>query len=122
MSLGGIALVGSQATLGLAGLAVGGAKVTHQEDQVDDFQRFGYPQWFRVATGIIEILSGIGLLAGLVWHPGLALVGGLLLSGVMVGAIITHVHIGDPLSKTAVPAFLLALTAALLAGQHLVQL
>lgn len=73
MTVGNLAILGLQAALGLVGLGVGGAKVTHREDQVEDFQRFGYPQWFRIVTGLVEIGAGIGLLVGLRWRPGLAL-------------------------------------------------
>lgn len=39
MNLPNIAILGSQAILGLVGLGVGGAKVTHQEDPVEIFGR-----------------------------------------------------------------------------------
>lgn len=120
MTFGNVAILGFQAVLGLVGLGVGGAKVTHQEDQVEDFQRFGYPQWFRVVTGLVEIGAGIGLLMGLLWRPELAWVGGLLLSGVMVGAVVTHIRSGDPPSKTAIPAVLFLLTAGLLTIRYFV--
>lgn len=114
MNLASIALLGTQAVLGLVGVGVGGAKVTHQEGQVEDFQRFGYPQWFRVVTGVVEISAGIGLIVGLLWRPEIAWVGGLLLSGVMSGAVVTHIRTGDPPAKTVVPAVLFTLTAGLL--------
>lgn len=120
MTVGNVAILGFQALLGLVGLGVGGAKVTHQEDQVEDFQRFGYPQWFRIVTGLVEIGAGIGLLVGLLWRPELAWVGGLLLSGVMVGAVVTHIRTGDPPSKTAIPAVLFLLTAGLLTIRYFV--
>lgn len=120
MNLANVAILGSQAVLGLVGLGVGGAKVTHQEDQVEDFQRFGYPQWFRIVTGVVEIAAGIGLIVGLWWWPELAWVGGILLSGVMVGAVLTHIHTGDPPSKTAIPAVLFALTAGLLTIRYFI--
>ena len=120
MNLANIAIHGSQAVLGLVSLDVGRAKVTRQEDQVEDFQRFGYPQWVRIVTGVVEIGSGIGLIVGLLWRPELALAGGLLLSGVMVGAVLTRVRTGDPLSKTAVPAVLFVLTAGLLTLRYFV--
>lgn len=113
-----VALLGAQALLGLVGVGAGGAKVTHQESQVTEFRRFGYPQWFRVGTGVVEVLAGIGLLAGLLWRPELGWAGGLLLGGVLAGAVLTHVRTGDPPSKTAVPAVLLALTAGLLALRY----
>lgn len=120
MTFGNVAILGFQAILGLVGLGVGGAKVTHQEDQVEDFQRFGYPQWFRIVTGLVEIGAGISLLVGLLWRPELAWVGGLLFSGVMVGAVVTHIRTGDPPSKTAIPAVLFLLTAGLLTIRYFV--
>lgn len=119
MTLGNVALVGSQALLGLVGLAAGGAKVTHQDDQVEDFQRFGYPQWFRIGTGLIEIGAGAGLIAGLLWRPELALAGGLLFAAVLGGAVLTHIRTGDPPLKAAVPAILFALIAGLLTFRYL---
>lgn len=114
MTFSNVAILGFQAVLGLVGLGVGGAKITHQEDQVEDFQRFGYPQWFRIVTGLVETGAGIGLLVGLLWRPELAWIGGILLSGVMIGAVVTHIRTGDPPSKTAIPAVLFLLTAGLL--------
>jgi hypothetical protein len=59
------------------------------------------------------------LIAALLWLPELALAGGLLLSSVMVGAVVTHLRTGDPPSKAAVPAMLFVLTAGLLAIRYL---
>ncbi|WP_407075693.1 DoxX family protein [Natronococcus wangiae] len=92
----------------------GDAKVSHQDEQIEEFQRYGYPQWFRVLTGLLEIGAGIGLLVGLLWRPELSLAGGLLLGGDMAGAVVTHVRISNPLSKTAVPGVIFALTMGLL--------
>lgn len=118
MSLANVAVLGSQTVLGLVGLGVGGAKVTHREDQIEAFRRYGYPQWFRVLTGLLEIGAGIGLLVGLLWRPELSLVGGLLLGGITAGAVVTHLRVGDPPSKTAVPAVVFALTVGLLTYRH----
>ena len=120
MTFGNVAILGFQAVLGLVGLGVGAAKVTHQEDQVEEFRRFGYPQWFRIVTGLGEIGAGIGLLVGLLWWPELAWVGGLLLSGVMIGAVITHIRTDDPPSKTAIAAILCHLTAGLLTVHYFI--
>lgn len=122
MSLANIAVLGSQTILGLVGVGIGGAKVTHRDDQIDEFQRYGYPQWFRVLTGSLEISAGIGLLVGLLGQPELSVLGGLLLSGVMVGAVVTHLRIGDPPSKAAVPALVFALTVALFTYRFVVPL
>jgi len=120
MTVASVAVLGFQAVLGFVGLGVGGAKVTHQENQIEEFRRFGYPQWFRVVTGLVEVVAGIGLIAGLLWRPEFAWVGGLLLSSVMVGAVVTHVRTGDPPSKTVVPAILFLLTGGLLTLRYFV--
>lgn len=119
MSIANVAVLGSQAAVGLVGLAVGGAKVTDRRGQVEAFQRYGYPPWFRRVTGVVEIGSGIGLIAGLLWRPELALVGGVLFAGVMAGAVLTHVRVGDSPSKTAIPGAVFVLTVASLAYRYL---
>lgn len=79
--------------------------------QAEEFGRFGYPRWFRTATGVAEVVGGLGLLGGLRSRT-LAFPSGLLLCALMVGAAYTHVvRVRDPLPK-AVPAFVtLALVA-----------
>lgn len=115
MSLETVATSGVQAVVGLIGVGVGGVKVTGQDDQIEEFQRYGYPQWFRIVTGGVEVVAGIALLAGIVWLPEFALAGGVLFTGVMAGAVLTHLRISDPLSKVAIPAILLIVTIILLA-------
>ncbi len=115
-----LAFLGSQTVLGLIGLGVGGAKVTHQDAQIEEFQRFGYPQWVRIGTGVVEIVAGIGLIAGVLWRPALARLGALLFAGVMIGAVITHHRAGDPPATTAIPAVLCVVTAGLLAIHYFV--
>jgi uncharacterized membrane protein YphA (DoxX/SURF4 family) len=122
MSVASIAIAGTQTVVGLVGLLAGGAKVTHQEQQVDEFERYGYPQWFRIVTGLTEVFAGILLLAGLLWRPEASLVGGIVFSTAMVGAVVTHLRINDPLQKIGVPVVLLVLTVGLLAVQNAVVL
>jgi hypothetical protein len=63
----------------------------------------------------VEVVAGIALLVGIVWLPEFALAGGVLFTGVMAGAVLTHLRINDPLSKIAIPAILLIVTIILLA-------
>ncbi|MBF6065361.1 DoxX family protein [Nocardia terpenica] len=59
--------------------------------------------------GVVEIAGAAGLLAGIGWYPiGLAAGVGVLL--LMIGAIITHVRIGDALAEM-VPAAVTGLLA-----------
>lgn len=62
-------LHGVQVMLALAMVGAGGAKMGGVESRVEEFQRYGYPQWFRLATGSIELLAGVVLVAGLFVHP-----------------------------------------------------
>lgn len=62
---------------------------------VENFRRFGYPQWFRVVTGSLEVLGGIGLLIG-IWLPWLAELASAGLTLVMLGAVLTHLRTRDP--------------------------
>ena len=42
-----------QALLGLAFLGAGGQKLAGTDQMVNDFDRYGYPQWFRIVTGSV---------------------------------------------------------------------
>lgn len=50
-----------------------------------DFQRWGYPDWFRLAVGVAELISFALLLV-----PRLAGYGATIFALVMLGAIFTH--------------------------------
>lgn len=114
----GNAFTGLRTLLGLVMLLSGGSKLLGVDRQVRDFERWGYPQWFRVTTGATETLGGLGLLAGSV-RPTFGVVGGGLTVGTMLGALYTHfVRVRDPPSEAAPAALLLSL-AALVTGRQL---
>lgn len=97
-----------QALLSLVFLGSGASKLASANEMVDDFDRFRYPQWFRVVTGAAEIGSALGLFAGL-FRPLFTPIAGLLLSAMMTGALATHKRIKDPAKKKVPPAVLLGL-------------
>jgi uncharacterized membrane protein YphA (DoxX/SURF4 family) len=99
-----------QGLLGVVFLGAGLQKLIGTDAMVDDFARYRYPQWFRVATGAIEVAAAAAMVAGLS-RPALVPVGGLLLAATMAGAVATHVRLGDPRSVIARPAVLFALAA-----------
>lgn len=68
-----------------------------------DFQRFGFPDWFRVAVAVFQILGAV-----LLFVPGFALVGCGVLAFVLVGAIVSHVR-HDPLASALSPLVFLVL-------------
>lgn len=107
-----------QAGLGLVALVAGGTKVAGQDSQVEEFERYRYPQWLRVGTGTVELLAGLALLAAFVGPSVLAPVGSILFGAVLVGAVATHARVADPASKLAVPLTLL-LVATVVVISHL---
>jgi uncharacterized membrane protein YphA (DoxX/SURF4 family) len=70
---------------------------------VEVFDRIGFGDWFRYATGAIETLGGLALLV-----PRLNPIAVLLLACTMVGAFATHVLLFRVTSQTAVVIALLA--------------
>ena len=82
--------------IGAAGmfLMVGFMKLSGNAQMVGLFEGIGVGQWFRYLTGILEVAGAILLL--LRRTSGL---GALMLAGVMVGAVVTHLFIvgGSPL-------------------------
>lgn len=68
------------------------------------FQRWGYPAWFRVLVGVIEVVGGATLVI-----PWLASYGALAVAGVMVGAWWTRFHDHRYVDVAWISAYALAL-------------
>jgi len=68
------------------------------------FDQIGVGQWFRIVTGVVEIVGALALV-----YPGIAAIGGLWLGFTMVCAVAIHVFV---LHSSPAPAtVLLALNA-----------
>ena len=82
--------------IGAAGLFLmaGTLKLSGNEQMVGLFETIGIGQWFRFLTGALEVGGAILLLI-----PRTSGLSALMLAGVMVGAVITHLFIvgGSPL-------------------------
>jgi len=94
-----------QVVLGLLFVLIGSMTVAGMKMFVENFRRFGYPQWFRIVTGSLEVLGGIGLLIG-IWLPWLAELASAGLTLVMLGAFLTEVRTREPLQKIVLPIVL----------------
>ena len=103
-----------QVLLGAAFLGAGGQKLAGTDQMVEDFDRFGYPQWFMYVTGTIEVTGALGMLVGLA-RPVVVPFAGLLLAATMAGALATHMRTKDPVQKMVPPATLLTLSTVVLA-------
>ena len=85
-------------------LAAGGAKLAGMPMMVAIYEHIGLGQWFRILTGMIEVISAIALLI-----PSLSGLAGCVLAITMCCAIVTHLFVigGNPL-----PAIILLLMTA----------
>jgi uncharacterized membrane protein YphA (DoxX/SURF4 family) len=95
-----------QFVVAVAFLAAGGAKLAGLPYMVQLFAVIGVGQWFRVVTGVVEIVGAVTLLM-----PRTASLGGLWLGGTMVFAVLTHLFI---LHTSPAPAIVLGLLNTLI--------
>jgi len=88
-------------------LMAGFLKLSGNAQLVGLFQAIGLGQWFRYLTGTLEVVGAFLLLI-----PRTSGLGALMLAGVMVGAVVTHVFIvgGSPL-----PAIILLVVTGVVA-------
>ncbi len=74
-----------------------------QQEMVDNFARLGLGVWFRHLVGVLELGGAIALVI-----PRLCALGALLLAGVMIGAVFTHLFFLPPVAVALVPGTLAA--------------
>ena len=102
-----------QVVLALVFAGAGLTKLIGVQMQVANFERYGYPQWFRLVTGAIEALGAIGMVVGL-FEEDIAIAAAVLLGVTMVGAAYTDLRRSPPPTVVA-PLVLLALNVAIIA-------
>lgn len=114
MNVAQIVAIVLAALLAFVFIASGVSKVVGVQWQVKGFAHYGYPQWFRVVTGLIEIVGAIGLLVGIFVHVigGLA---GVLIAITMLGAVVTHIRVKDPVRAMSAAIVLLILALVVVA-------
>ena len=71
---------------------------------VEEFNEYGLPVWMCYSVGILKVLLAIGLILA-IWYPDLRQVSALGLAALLLGSIVMHVKISDPVKKSF-PAFL----------------
>lgn len=87
-------------------LVAGAMKLAGTPFEVAGFTRFGYDLWLMYAVGAVQVLGGLGLL-----FRGYAALGAGLLAPVMVGAVASHLAVGDPPAMALPPLILFLLLA-----------
>lgn len=72
----------------------------------DEFAAYGLPSWFVYFIGTLKIGSAIALLAGF-WVPSLVVPAAGLVVLLMIGALLMHLKVKDPLMKSMPAALML---------------
>jgi putative oxidoreductase len=109
----GLILKALSLVLGFWFVGSGMTKLLRVESQVQNFERWGYPDWFLILTGVIELTAAILLIVSVVYGR-VATIGALLITGVMCGALYTRIANGDPVS-TIIPPLVLLIVAVIVA-------
>lgn len=99
-----IALWALQVILAVLFVMVGASKMAGAQDMVKVFRDVGVGQWLRYVTGSLELAGAVLLLV-----PRLSALGGLVLTGVMTGAVLTCLFVID---QNPLPAAVLLILAA----------
>jgi putative oxidoreductase len=94
----------------LAFLAAGGAKLVGVPMMVAVFDHIGIGQWFRVVTGLLEVVAAVALLV-----PATVAISGAFLALMMLIAVGVHLFV---IGGTAVPALVLMVLTATIAWIH----
>jgi uncharacterized membrane protein YphA (DoxX/SURF4 family) len=94
--------------LALIFFAAGIPKIFAAEAAIQEFEKFGYPGWFRVVIGIVEVGSGLGLLI-----PRFTSYAAMALCVVMGGAFATQIRSGGETYEALVPLVVFAILAGL---------
>ncbi|MCU0223529.1 MAG: DoxX family protein [Acidobacteria bacterium] len=83
----------------------------------EEFAVYGLPPWFMWVVGFLKLLCATLLIAG-IWVPALAKPAAAGLAVLMLGAVVMHFKVKDPLMR-ALPAFtMLVLCAIVLVAER----
>ncbi|GKU76486.1 hypothetical protein L3i20_v208830 [Paenibacillus sp. L3-i20] len=101
-----------QSILVLIFLLAGNGKVSGYPMHVESFKRWRLPQWFRVVTGVVQLVGAAALIIGY-WEPSWTAAGALLLGFVAIGGVLTHLRVKDNFYQTST-IFIIGLIAFVL--------
>ena len=79
----------------------------------DEFKLYGLPAWFMYLTGLFKITLALLLIIG-IWANQINIYAYMILSLLMIGAIIMHFKINDPIIKSVPALSLLTLLIVVL--------
>ena len=77
-------------------------------ERSEEFAAYGLPNWFMLLVGTMKISAALLLIAG-IWFPALVLPAASTVAVLMVGAVLMHIRVRDPWSKSVPATMVLAL-------------
>lgn len=95
----GILSIAIQGILILMFLMAGIGKLSGGKVYQNTFTHLRLPQWFRVVTGIIELVAALLLIAGF-WKEDYAIFGALVIVITAIGGAFSHIRVKDGLKET----------------------
>jgi putative oxidoreductase len=99
-----------EAVVAAAFFAAGATKLAAAPFEVQLFAQIGLGQWFRVVTGVVQIVGAFALV-----YPRLASIGGLWLGFTMLCAVVVNLAV---VHTSPMPAIILGLLNALIVYLH----
>jgi hypothetical protein len=78
----------------------------------EEFAAYGLPAWFMWTIGLLKVTLAVVLIAGF-WFNSLTRPAAAVLALLMLGAVVMHLRVGDPLMKWLPATSLLLLCLAL---------
>lgn len=84
----------------------------------EEFAAYGLPDFVFYLVGALKIGAAVALIVG-IWIPELVLPAAALVALLMVGALVMHAKVGDPVEKS-LPAFVMLLLSAGLCALQLI--
>lgn len=80
-------------------ITAGTGKVLGLKMHRENFARWKLPQWFRIVTGIVELVGAVLLIIGF-WQTDYTACGALLLGLTGIGGVLTHLRVKDGFKET----------------------
>lgn len=101
-----------QGLLAAVFLMAGTGKIFGSKMHIDNFDKWKFPQWFRIVTGLIEFAIAVLLIVGF-WNTTISIIAAAAFVVVAIGGVITHLRVKDSFKDTA-PIGVLGLLALVL--------
>lgn len=102
-----IAAIILQCLLIFAFVVSGLGKIAGAKMQVDTFRHLKLSQGFRIVTGFTQLIGAAGLIIGF-WNEAVLSLAALWIACIMLGAVLFHMRVRDPLGKMIGALVLLA--------------